>query len=76
MRSRERRGPQFLHIVTRKGKGYRRAEVDPIAYHGPGKFDPAEGLKKPTAPGKPTFTTDTAAAQAAVVTRLRELFRV
>jgi 1-deoxy-D-xylulose-5-phosphate synthase len=53
---RERRGPQFLHIVTRKGKGYRRAEIDPIAYHGPGKFDPAEGLKKPAAPGKPTFT--------------------
>lgn len=53
---RERRGPQFLHIVTRKGKGYRRAELDPIAYHGPGKFDPAEGLKKPAAPGKPTFT--------------------
>ena len=38
-------------------RSYRRAEVDPIAYHGPGKFDPAEGLKKPTAPGKPTFTT-------------------
>ena len=53
---RERRGPQFLHIVTKKGKGYRRAEIDPIAYHGPGKFDPEEGLKKPAAPGKPTFT--------------------
>ena len=40
------RGPQFLHIVTRKGQGYKLAEEDPIAYHGPGKFDPAEGIKK------------------------------
>jgi 1-deoxy-D-xylulose-5-phosphate synthase len=49
------KGPQFLHIVTRKGQGYKLAEEDPIAYHGPGKFDPAEGLKKP-APGKPTYS--------------------
>src|SRR5712671_484038 len=48
-------GPQFLHVVTRKGQGYKLAEDDPIAYHGPGKFDPAEGLKK--APGgKPTYS--------------------
>jgi 1-deoxy-D-xylulose-5-phosphate synthase len=48
-------GPQFLHIVTRKGQGYKLAEEDPIAYHGPSKFDPAEGLKK--APGgKPTYS--------------------
>ena len=31
-------GPQFLHVVTRKGAGYDKAEADPIAYHGPGKF--------------------------------------
>ena len=49
------KGPQFLHIVTRKGQGYKLAEEDPIAYHGPGKFDPAEGLKK-AAPGKPTYS--------------------
>ena len=49
------KGPQFLHVVTRKGQGYDRAEADPVAYHGPGKFNPAEGLK-PAAPGKPTFT--------------------
>jgi len=49
------KGPQFLHIVTRKGQGYKLAEEDPIAYHGPGKFDPAEGLKKAT-PGKPTYS--------------------
>jgi len=52
---RKLKGPQFLHIVTRKGQGYKLAEEDPIAYHGPGKFDPAEGLKKP-APGKPTYS--------------------
>jgi 1-deoxy-D-xylulose-5-phosphate synthase len=42
---RELKGPQFLHVITRKGRGYGRAEEDPIAYHGPGKFNPAEGLK-------------------------------
>ena len=49
-------GPQFLHVVTKKGQGYKLAEADPIAYHGPGKFDPAIGLVKSTAPAKPTFT--------------------
>ena len=49
-------GPQFLHVVTKKGQGYKLAEADPIAYHGPGKFDPAVGLQKPTAPPKPTFS--------------------
>jgi 1-deoxy-D-xylulose-5-phosphate synthase len=34
-------GPQFLHVITRKGQGYKLAEDDPIAYHGPGKFNPA-----------------------------------
>lgn len=48
-------GPQFLHIVTRKGQGYKLAEDDPVAYHGPGKFDPAQGLQK-AAPGKPTYS--------------------
>ena len=49
-------GPQFLHVVTKKGQGYKLAEADPIAYHGPGKFDPAMGLQKSTAPAKQTFT--------------------
>ena len=53
---RDREGPQFLHVVTKKGYGYKLAEADPVAYHGPGKFNPAEGLKKPAAVGKPTFT--------------------
>jgi 1-deoxy-D-xylulose-5-phosphate synthase len=37
------RGPQFLHVVTRKGKGYAPAEADPIKWHGPGPFDPVSG---------------------------------
>ncbi len=48
--------PQFLHVVTKKGQGYGLAEVDPIAYHGPGKFDPAIGLQKSTVVPKQTFT--------------------
>ena len=40
---RKLRGPQFLHVVTRKGKGYPPAEADPITWHGPGPFDPASG---------------------------------
>ena len=49
-------GPQFLHVVTKKGQGYKLAEADPVAYHGPGKFDPAMGLQKSIAPAKQTFT--------------------
>ena len=49
-------GRQFLHVVTKKGQGYQRAEADPVLYHGPGKFDPAVGILKPVAPPKPTFT--------------------
>jgi 1-deoxy-D-xylulose-5-phosphate synthase len=49
-------GPQFLHVVTKKGQGYKLAEADPVAYHGPGKFDPAVGLLKPTHAPKQTFT--------------------
>jgi 1-deoxy-D-xylulose-5-phosphate synthase len=50
------KGPQFLHVVTKKGQGYKLAENDPVAYHGPGKFDPAVGITPPTTPGKQTFT--------------------
>ncbi len=49
-------GPQFLHVVTKKGQGYKLAEADPVAYHGPGKFDPAVGLVPATSPSKTTFT--------------------
>lgn len=48
-------GPQFLHVVTRKGAGYKVAEEDPILYHGVGKFDPDEGIV-PKPAGKPTYT--------------------
>ena len=50
------KGPQFLHVVTKKGQGYKLAEVDPVAYHGPGKFDPTIGLQQPSTPPKLTFT--------------------
>jgi 1-deoxy-D-xylulose-5-phosphate synthase len=50
------KGPQFLHVVTKKGQGYKLAEADPVSYHGPGKFDPAIGLQKPTVAPKTTFT--------------------
>jgi 1-deoxy-D-xylulose-5-phosphate synthase len=49
-------GPQFLHVVTRKGQGYKLAEADPIAYHGPGKFDPKVGLLPPATVPKQTFS--------------------
>jgi 1-deoxy-D-xylulose-5-phosphate synthase len=49
-------GPQFLHVVTKKGQGYKLAEADPVAYHGPGKFDPAVGLVPSTGTAKTTFT--------------------
>jgi 1-deoxy-D-xylulose-5-phosphate synthase len=48
-------GPQFLHVVTRKGQGYELAEADPVLYHGPSKFNPEEGVKK-TVATKKTFT--------------------
>ena len=50
------KGPQFLHVVTKKGMGYKLAEADPVNYHGPGKFDPEIGLQKPATPPKTTFT--------------------
>ena len=49
-------GPQFLHVVTRKGQGYELAEADPVTYHGPGKFDPAVGIVPPVTAPKTTFT--------------------
>ncbi|MBI3349741.1 MAG: 1-deoxy-D-xylulose-5-phosphate synthase [Burkholderiales bacterium] len=54
---RDKKGPQFLHIVTKKGAGYKLAENDPVKYHAAsGKFDPAVGFVKPTTPPKLTFT--------------------
>ncbi|MCV2367607.1 1-deoxy-D-xylulose-5-phosphate synthase [Roseateles oligotrophus] len=54
---RAKKGPQFLHVVTKKGQGYKLAEADPVKYHAaPGKFDPAVGFVKSTTPAKTTFT--------------------
>ena len=50
------KGPQFLHVVTKKGQGYKLAEAEPILYHGTGKFNPLEGIKPASAPSKITYT--------------------
>lgn len=52
----EGNGPQFLHVVTKKGQGYKLAEADPTLYHGPGKFDPSQGIAPAATPSKKTFT--------------------
>ena len=52
---RNMRGPQFLHVVTRKGKGFAPAEADPIKYHGPNSFDPVTGAI-PVKAAKPTYS--------------------
>jgi 1-deoxy-D-xylulose-5-phosphate synthase len=50
------KGPRLLHVVTRKGKGYKLAEDEPVGYHGVGAFDPTCGLKPAKAGGGPTYT--------------------
>lgn len=50
------KGPQFLHVVTRKGQGYKLAEVDPILYHGVSKFDHTSGIASGKGGGKPSYT--------------------
>lgn len=69
-----RGGVQFLHVVTRKGQGYKLAEEDPIMYHGPSTFNPSEGILASNTSKKPTFTQvfgqwacDMAAADARLV---------
>ena len=49
-------GLQFVHVITKKGNGYERAEVDPVLYHGPGKFNPSEGIQSSGAASKQSFT--------------------
>ncbi|KAF7598314.1 MAG: 1-deoxy-D-xylulose-5-phosphate synthase [Candidatus Dactylopiibacterium carminicum] len=49
-------GPQFLHVITRKGQGYKLAEANPTLYHGVGKFDQAAGIQTGKGSGKLTFT--------------------
>ncbi len=49
------KGPQFLHVVTRKGQGYKLAEADPVLYHGVSKFDSANGIAGGKSGGKPAY---------------------
>jgi len=53
---RQLKGPQFLHVVTQKGKGYAPAEADPILWHGPGPFDPASGEMRKEAASGPSYS--------------------
>lgn len=53
---RQLKGPQFLHIMTKKGKGYAPAEKDPIRYHAVPKFDPEQAQLPQSKPGKPTYS--------------------
>jgi len=53
---RELEGPQFLHIITQKGKGYEPAEKDPVKYHGVTPFDPDKGIVPSGKPSKPTYS--------------------
>ncbi|MDE2441829.1 MAG: 1-deoxy-D-xylulose-5-phosphate synthase [Betaproteobacteria bacterium] len=50
------KGPKFLHVITKKGQGYKLAEVDPILYHGVGKFAACDGIQSSKAGGKLTYT--------------------
>jgi 1-deoxy-D-xylulose-5-phosphate synthase len=49
-------GPQFLHVITRKGQGYKLAEADPVLYHGVSTFEPDAGIKGAKSGGKPSYT--------------------
>jgi 1-deoxy-D-xylulose-5-phosphate synthase len=53
---RELKGPQFLHVVTRKGQGYKLAEADPVLYHGVSRFKPDAGIVGAKPGGKPSYT--------------------
>jgi len=53
---RELKGPQFLHVVTRKGQGYKLAEADPVLYHGVSRFAPGDGVLGSKPGGKPSYT--------------------
>ena len=53
---RQLKGPQFLHVITKKGQGYKLAESDPVLYHGVSKFDSANGIDSGKGGGKLTYT--------------------
>ena len=49
-------GPQFLHVITKKGQGYKLAEADPVLYHGVSRFEPEKGIDGNSGSGKLTYT--------------------
>lgn len=49
-------GPQFLHVITRKGQGYKLAEANPVLYHGVSKFDTIQGIEPSKSVSKPSYT--------------------
>ena len=49
-------GPQFLHVITKKGQGYKLAEADPVRYHGVSKFQPDQGLDGEKPAERPSYT--------------------
>jgi len=53
---RDHKGPQFLHIVTKKGRGYPPAEENPCTYHGVTPFDPDNGKMHPSKASSPSYT--------------------
>jgi len=69
----QQQGPQLLHVITTKGKGYAPAELEQIEYHAVGPFDPMAGVVKKTTPGKLTYSdvlSDWLCDMAAADTRL------
>jgi 1-deoxy-D-xylulose-5-phosphate synthase len=52
----ELKGPQFLHVITKKGQGYKLAEADPVLYHGVSKFDSENGIRQGKGGSKLTYT--------------------
>ncbi|GIK25353.1 MAG: 1-deoxy-D-xylulose-5-phosphate synthase [Betaproteobacteria bacterium] len=52
----ELKGPQFLHVITKKGQGYKLAEADPVLYHGVSKFNSESGIQQGKGGGKLTYT--------------------
>jgi 1-deoxy-D-xylulose-5-phosphate synthase len=50
------KGPKFLHVITKKGQGYKLAEADPILYHGVAKFAACDGIQASKGGGKLTYT--------------------
>ena len=50
------KGPQLLHVITKKGKGYHRAEADPVKYHAVTPFDPSKGMVASNNPTKPSYS--------------------